>query len=100
MPSKKKSSLKSPKAKSRPAKKIAAKKSAAVLATSDAPSASEVAIFREAILKHLKSTFARDPITATKNDWWLATSMAARDLMLERYIATQAVHSTKNVRRV
>ena len=26
--------------------------------------------------------------------------MAARDLMLERYIATQAVHSTKNVRRV
>ena len=100
MPSKKKSSLKSTKAKSRPVKKIAAKKSSAVLATSDAPSASEVAIFRDAILKHLKSTFARDPITATKSDWWLATSMAARDLMLERYIATQAVHSTKNVRRV
>ncbi len=56
--------------------------------------------FRDAILRHLKSTFARDTITATKNDWWLATCMAARDLMLERYIATQAVHSSKNVRRV
>ena len=56
--------------------------------------------FRDAILRHLKSTFARDTTTATKNDWWLATCMAARDLMLERYIATQAVHSAKNVRRV
>lgn len=56
--------------------------------------------FRDAILRHLKSTFARDTTTATKNDWWLATCMAARDLMLERYIATQAVHSSKNVRRV
>ena len=100
MPSKKKSSLKSHKPKSRPAKKIPAKKSSGVVAKSDASSASEVAIFRDAILKHLKSTFARDPITATKNDWWLATSMAARDLVLERYIATQADHSTKNVRRV
>jgi len=100
MPSKKKSSLKSTKAKSRPAKKIVTKKSSVAVKSSDAPSASEVAIFRDAILKHLKSTFARDPITATKSDWWLATSMAARDLMLERYIATQAVHSTKNVRRV
>ena len=61
---------------------------------------SSVPAFREAILRHLKSTFARDPITATKNDWWLATCMAARDLMLERYIATQSVHANKNVRRV
>lgn len=62
-----------------------------------APSAQE---FREAILRHLKSTFARDTVTATRNDWWLATCMAARDLTLERYISTQAIHVNKNVRRV
>ena len=61
------------------------------------PSAQE---FREAILRHLKSTFARDTVTASRNDWWLATCMAARDLTLERYISTQTVHVNKNVRRV
>ncbi len=70
------------------------KSSAPALAT---PSAQE---FREAILRHLKSTFARDTVTATRNDWWLATCMAARDLTLERYISTQAIHVNKNVRRV
>lgn len=60
----------------------------------------QVKLFKEAILRHLKSTFARDPITATKNDWWLATCMAARDQMLARYIDTQAQHSSQNVRRV
>jgi starch phosphorylase len=79
------------KAKAKVAKK---KSSVSSLAT---PSAQE---FREAILRHLKSTFARDTVTASRNDWWLATCMAARDLTLERYISTQAVHVNKNVRRV
>ncbi|NBX00950.1 glycogen/starch/alpha-glucan phosphorylase [bacterium] len=75
--------------------KVAKKKSyVSSLAT---PSAQE---FREAILRHLKSTFARDTVTASRNDWWLATCMAARDLTLERYISTQTVHVNKNVRRV
>lgn len=56
--------------------------------------------FREAILRHLKSTFARDRVTATRNDWWMATCMVARDEMLARYIDTQAEHSAQNVRRV
>ena len=60
----------------------------------------KVGQFKEAILRHLKSTFARDPVTATRNDWWLATCMAARDQMLERYIDTQAQHASRNVRRV
>ena len=59
-----------------------------------------IAAFRDAILRHLKSTFARDRVTATRNDWWMATCMAARDQMLERYIDTQAQHASKNVRRV
>lgn len=56
--------------------------------------------FREAILRHLKSTFARDRVTATRNDWWMATCMVVRDEMLARYIDTQAEHSAQNVRRV
>ena len=74
----------------KPAKKAPAKPAA------DSP----VAVFRDAILRHLKSTFARDRVTATRNDWWMATCMAARDQMLERYIDTQAQHASKNVRRV
>ena len=85
-----------PKAKVRT--KISVKKPAPL--ESIVPGVPSVPAFREAILRHLKSTFARDPITATRNDWWSATCMAARDLMLERYIATQSVHASKNVRRV
>ena len=62
--------------------------------------AGPVAGFRDAVLRHLKSSFARDRVTATRNDWWMATCMAARDQMLERYIDTQAQHASKNVRRV
>jgi hypothetical protein len=105
MPKKKKPAPKSaarrpvkPAPKAKPLTKIAVKKPVPLASTaSGAPS---VTAFREAILRHLKSTFARDPITASRNDWWSATCMAARDLMLERYIATQSVHSSKNVRRV
>ncbi len=105
MPKKKKPAPKSatrrpvkpaPKAKVRT--KISVKKPAPL--ASSVPGVPSVPAFREAILRHLKSTFARDPITATRNDWWSATCMAARDLMLERYIATQSVHASKNVRRV
>ena len=95
-----------------PKKKKPAKKSALVVKARKAapkpakkPTAkpavgSEVSAFRDAVLRHLKSTFARDRVTATRNDWWMATCMAARDQMLERYIDTQAQHASKNVRRV
>ena len=80
-----------PTAKARPVKKTvrAARPAAAV-----APD--RVAAFREAILRHLKSTFARDPVTATRNDWWSATCMAVRDQILARYIDTQTEHAAKN----
>ena len=95
-----------------PKKKKPAKKSAQVVkARKPAPKPakkptakpavnSQVAAFRDAVLRHFKSTFARDRDTATRNDWWMATCMAARDQMLERYIDTQAQHASKNVRRV
>ncbi|MEY3392831.1 MAG: hypothetical protein RLZZ322_1680, partial [Verrucomicrobiota bacterium] len=98
MPKKKKSAKKS-------VKLVKARKPAAGSATKPKPKAKPlapagVAAFRDAILHHLKSTFARDRVTATRNDWWMATCMAARDQMLERYIDTQSQHAGKNVRRV
>jgi len=90
--------------KKKPAKKslkvVKARKPAPKKAKATPAAGSQVAVFRDAVLRHLKSTFARDRVTATRNDWWMATCMAARDQMLERYIDTQAQHASKNVRRV
>ena len=84
-----------------PKKKPTSKKPAKPTKSPRRPAvAGPVAGFRDAVLRHLKSTFARDRVTATRNDWWMATCMAARDQMLERYIDTQAQHASKNVRRV
>ncbi len=81
------------------AKKAAPRKPAATGAGRSA-ALPEVSAFKEAILRHLKSTFARDPGTATRSDWWMATCMAVRDQILENYIDTQARHASRNVRRV
>ena len=62
--------------------------------TTDEP----VAAMKEAILKHLTYTQARDKGTA--RDWWLATSMAVRDKLLARLIETQSVHNKENSRRL
>ncbi len=93
MPKKKKLAKKS-------VKVVKARKPAPVKAKAKRATDPQVAVFRDAILRHLKSTFARDRVTATRNDWWMATCMAARDQMLARYIDTQAQHASKNVRRV
>jgi starch phosphorylase len=93
MPKKKKLAKKS-------VKVVKARKPAPVKAKAKRSADPQVAVFRDAILRHLKSTFARDRVTATRNDWWMATCMAARDQMLARYIDTQAQHASKNVRRV
>jgi glycogen phosphorylase len=58
------------------------------------------AAVRSRIEQHLKFTLARDPYTATKRDWLLATSRAVQDYLVERMIATMAVHHGNNVRRV
>jgi starch phosphorylase len=58
------------------------------------------AIFRSLIQRHLVSTLARHPDSATPRDWWVATALAMRDTIHERMIATQAVHNANNVRRL
>jgi starch phosphorylase len=59
-----------------------------------------VVAFKTLIVRHLTSTLARDQGTATPRDWWIATSMAVRESIHERMIATQAVHNAQNVRRI
>ncbi|MFH1497669.1 MAG: glycogen/starch/alpha-glucan phosphorylase [Verrucomicrobiota bacterium] len=63
-------------------------------------SADDSAKLKQAILRHLVYTLARDQHTATSNDWWIATAMAVREQILARLIATQSVHNKQNVRRL
>ena len=44
------------------------------------------------IQNSLKFSLARDTSTATKRDWWLATSKAVQSIIVERMIATATVH--------
>ena len=55
---------------------------------------------KNSILYHLKFSMAHDVGSATKRDWWLATSKAAQERIIERMLATQAVHHQEDVRRV
>jgi starch phosphorylase len=55
---------------------------------------------KTSILNHLKFTLARDTNSATKRDWWIATSHAVHDRILERFIHTMETHHNENVRRV
>ncbi len=55
---------------------------------------------KDSILYHLKFSLAHDTQTASKRDWWLATSKAIQERVIERMIATMAVHNREDVRRV
>jgi starch phosphorylase len=57
-------------------------------------------VMRSLIQRHLVSTLARHPSSATPRDWWVATVLALRDSIHERMIETQAVHNAQNVRRI
>jgi glycogen phosphorylase len=62
--------------------------------------ASSSEIMRSLIQRHLTSTLARYAPSATLRDWWVASSLAVRDTIHERMIATQAVHNAQNTRRI
>lgn len=55
---------------------------------------------RESILNHLKFSLARDTRTASKHDWWWATSLAIRDRVMENFIATMGAHTRSGAKRV
>ena len=52
------------------------------------------------IHNQLRFNLARDPKTASKRDWWLATSKAAQCVIIERLMATQTKHRNENVKRL
>ena len=82
-------------------RKVSANARAASAADVAAPGAhEESANFKQAILKHLTYTLARDQGSATPRDWWIATASAVREQILARLLATQAVHNKENVRRL
>ena len=64
------------------------------------PTVGDTAKFKQAILRHLTYTLARDIHTARQRDWWIATAMAVRENILARLIVTQGVHNNSNVRRL
>lgn len=55
---------------------------------------------KQSILHHLRFSLAHDPATATTRDWWLATSKAVHERIIDRMISTQAVHHDQDVKRV
>ncbi len=54
----------------------------------------------KAILDHLKFTRVRDAASATTQDWWIATSKAVQNILIERLLKTQDCHNANNVKRV
>ena len=63
------------------------------LTSKDTKPDSQAVIIRSLILRHLTSTLARYAPSATLRDWWVASSLAVRDTIHERMIATQMVHN-------
>ena len=87
-----------------PAKKISRKSASKKPLPTNASITDEALVskdeMKESILSHLEKTLARDTSTATRRDWWIATSKAVQDRILTRFIDTMGVHNEKNVRRV
>jgi len=56
--------------------------------------------FEQEIIAQLKFGLARDTVSASRREWWIATSKAIQKVIIERMMKTLAVHSEGNVRRV
>ena len=55
---------------------------------SPAPRATDRAALKEAILSKLVYAVGKDPENATAHDWFMATALALRDSMVDRWMAT------------
>lgn len=56
--------------------------------------------FEKEIIAELKYSLARDAVTASPREWWIAASMAIQRSIIVRMMKTLAVHNESNVRRV
>lgn len=52
------------------------------------------------IRNHLRYTLARHEHNAELRDWWIATCLAVRDRVIERYMITQDIRKEKNMKRM
>lgn len=59
-----------------------------------------VAQVKDAIKYQLRLILARDLGSATKSELWMATSLAVKEMMIDRFIETQKEHSKQDTRRV
>ena len=59
----------------------------------------DVAALRRSIVARLTYAVGRDPIVATERDWFVATALAARDRVVERWMpASRAAHAQSSKR--
>ena len=50
--------------------------------------------------RHLRLTLAKDRFSATDRDRYLALALSVRDRLIDRWIATQQTHHSRNVKRI
>ncbi len=55
---------------------------------------------RSAFQHHLRRTLAKDRYTATNRDRYYAFALAVRDRLIERWLATQQTHHTRQAKRI
>ena len=69
--------------------------------SSISPTVSEEMVqnMKDAIERQLRLTLARHSENATKREMWMATCLAVREQVVDRFIETQAVHNQQDVRR-
>jgi starch phosphorylase len=60
----------------------------------------EAAALRESVLHHLTYVIGKDRIAASERDWFIATALAVRDRVVERWMASTRKTYAQNRRRV
>ena len=74
-------------------------KNSAISSISPTVSEEMVQNMKDAIERQLRLTLARHSENATKREMWMATCLAVREQVVDRFIETQAVHNQQDVRR-
>ncbi len=60
----------------------------------------DVAAFKRAVANKLIYAVGKDPVAASQDDWLQATSLAVRDQLVERWMATTRASYAQNLKRV
>src|SRR3954464_15869665 len=66
----------------------------------DTAEASDVAALKKAIQKKLLYTVGKDPEHASVHDWYMATALAVRDRMVDRWVETTRRTYAQSEKRV